>query len=137
LRVLFFFHRYLHKSVLYNLNSSEYFYLIKSPILKFFYKIFHERARYKKFTNERLVYTFHGPLFRKKIKKFNMRFISIRLTRLYFLTFQDYQFRSLLRKAVKLDGNFEVNYMKFLECRLLSIIYRFIIHIIFFGYYVL
>lgn len=106
------------------IKSLSDLYLIRSPYLKFFYKLYYERARYRNFVNKRLVYRFHGPMFRRRRKKFNLRFISIRLTRLYFLTFQDYQFRSLFRRAAKLDGNFEVNYTRLLEGRLLAIIYR-------------
>jgi len=60
--------------------------------------------------------------FRKK--EHNLRFLSIRLTRLYFLTLQDYQFRKLFRKSIKLFGNFESNYCYFLECRIASAFYR-------------
>jgi ribosomal protein S4 len=57
-------------------------------------------------------------------KSYDKRFLSIRLTRLYFLTFQDYQFRQLFKLAGKMDGNLEENYIHFLEGRLLSIVYR-------------
>jgi hypothetical protein len=42
----------------------------------------------------------------KKRRK-NMRFLSLRLARLYFITLQDYQFRSIFRRASKLDGNLD------------------------------
>jgi len=86
------------------INSLSDLYLIRSPFLKFFYKLYYERAKFRSFMNKRLVYKFHGPVFKRKKKKFNWRFVSIRLTRLYFLTFQDYQFRRLFKKAMKLDG---------------------------------
>lgn len=107
-----------------NKRSINELYKLRSPLLKFFYKLYKEKTKLFIFRNKQLIYRFHGPLFKRKRKKFNMRFVSIRLTRLYFLTFQDYQFRKLFRRAIKLDGNFETNYLKFLECRLLSLIYK-------------
>lgn len=60
----------------------------------------------------------------KKRRKFNKRFLSLRIARLYFLTLKDYQFRSLFRRASKLDGNLESNYCLLLECRVMAIFYR-------------
>jgi ribosomal protein S4 len=48
----------------------------------------------------------------------------LRIARLYFLTLKDYQFRSLFRRASKLDGNLEQNYCLLLECRIMAIFYR-------------
>lgn len=107
-----------------NKRSLKELYKLRSPILQFFYKLYREKAKQTYFKHKRLIYKFHGPIFERKKKKFNLRFVSIRLTRLYFLTFQDYQFRKLFRRAIKLDGNFEINYLRFLECRLLAIIYK-------------
>lgn len=121
---MFFFCRNLKSEVKKNINSLTDLYLIRSPYLKFFYRLYYERARYKNFLSKRLVYKFQGPSFVRRRKKFNWRFISIRLTRLYFLTFQDFQYRSLCKRAAKLEGNYEVNYLRFLEGRLLAIIYR-------------
>src|ERR1700733_2607138 len=60
----------------------------------------------------------------KRKKKYNKRWLSIRLTRLYFLTLQNYQFRQLFYKAKKLNGDLESNYCFLLECRLLPLFYR-------------
>jgi len=72
----------------------------------------------------RYVYKFDRPPAFRKWRKYNKRFLSIRLTRLYFLTFQDHQFRKLFRSAAKMDGNFETNYLRFLESRAIAIVYR-------------
>jgi len=72
----------------------------------------------------RYVYCFDMPEFFRKKRTFNRRFVSLRLTRLYFLTFQDYQFRKLFRKAARMAGNFETNYLMFLEGRILGLLYR-------------
>lgn len=50
--------------------------------------------------------------------------MSLRLTRLYFLTLQDHQFRKLFSKARKLTGDLESNYCHLLEGRLLPLFYR-------------
>ena len=57
-------------------------------------------------------------------KRFDKRFLSLRLARLYFLTIKDRQFRSLFKRASKLDGNLESNYCLLLECRIMAIFYR-------------
>jgi ribosomal protein S4 len=56
--------------------------------------------------------------------RFKERFLSIRLTRLYFITFQDHQFRAMFKRASKLDGSMIQNYYYLLECRSLMILYR-------------
>jgi hypothetical protein len=60
----------------------------------------------------------------QKKRKFDKRFVSLRIARLYFLSLKDYQFRSLFKKASKMDGNLENNYCLLLECRIMSILYR-------------
>lgn len=94
----------LETEVKQNVRLLTDLYLIRSPYLKFFYRLFYERASYRNYLSKRLVYKFQGPIFTRRRKKFNWRFLSIRLTRLYFLTFQDFQFRCLRKKATKLDG---------------------------------
>lgn len=116
--------RCVYFKLLKNKRSVQELYKLRSPLLKFFYKLYKEKTKQKLFKNKQLIYRIHGPLFQRRRKKFNMRFISIRLTRLYFLTFQDYQFRRLFRRAIKLDGDFEINYLRYLECRLLAIIHK-------------
>ena len=46
------------------------------------------------------------------------------MTRLYFLTLQDYQFRKLFLRAQKLNGNLITNYCHLLEGRILPVFYR-------------
>jgi len=57
-------------------------------------------------------------------KKLNKKFISLRLTKLFFITLSYKQFRRLGLKAKSNDGFFEQNYLILLEGRILSIIYR-------------
>lgn len=52
---------------------------------------------------------------KQRKKKYNKRWLSIRLTRLYFLTLHDYQFRKLFTRARKITGDLESNYCYLLE----------------------
>jgi len=96
----------------------------KSPYLKFFYKLYDAKQKFRELNKRRYIYRLDIMPVYRKIKKFKKRFVSIRVTRLYFLTFQDYQFRKLFRRASKMDGNMELNYCHLLEGRLLAIVYR-------------
>jgi len=96
----------------------------KSWIVKFFLRIYKERIKRKWKRKRRYIYRIDIiDIFRKK-KKYNIRWLSIRLTRLYFLTLQDYQFRKLFNNARKLTGDLETNYCHLLEGRILTIFYR-------------
>lgn len=108
----------------YSITFSDLVLLIRSAYFKFFYTLWHKRrlrrlARRRKFT-----YRLDVKPIQKRGRKFNARFLSIRLTRLYFLTFQDHQFRRMFRLARLMDGNFERNFFMLLEGRMVSILYR-------------
>jgi ribosomal protein S4 len=96
----------------------------KSWILRFFLKIYKKRIERRWRRLRRYIYRIDiiDLIFRKK--KYNKRWLSIRFTRLYFLTLQDHQFRQLFKKAQKLTGNLNTNYCHLLEGRLLPIFYR-------------
>jgi len=97
---------------------------LKSPYFNFFYKLWYRRRKLWKNWRKPYVYKFDYPVRWRYLRKFNYRFISIRLTKLYYLIFQTHQFRKMFRSAVKKDGNFETNYLRVLECRAVSIAYR-------------
>lgn len=78
--------------------------LVKSPYFKFFYKLYYERKKKRELNRRRYIYRLDIIPFKRVRKKFKKRFLSIRLTRLYFLTFQDHQFRKLFKRSTKLDG---------------------------------
>jgi len=102
--------------------DKELFY--KSWVLRFFFKIYQKsRERYRKYRRR---FLYRIEIIEKRYKKIkNMkRFISLRVSRLYFLILKDYQFRIIFKKALRLDGNMEENYVIFLECRLSPLIYR-------------
>jgi hypothetical protein len=64
--------------------------LLKSRYFKFFFELWWRKRKTWKKRRSRYIYTFDRPSSYKKWLKFNKRFVSIRLTRLYFLTFQDH-----------------------------------------------
>ena len=97
---------------------------IKSYYVKFFFNLRLNRELRKKKSAKRYVYILEKAPIRKWYKKTNWRFVSIRITRLYYFSFQDYQFRKLFRRATKMDGNMESNYLHLIEGRMLGIVYR-------------
>lgn len=112
------------KKWLFRINKINFSIFIKSKIVRFFFFKWILRRSMSWANRQRYVYKFVAPLPYHKQLKFNKRFHSIRLTRLYFLTFNEKRFRTMLRKAAKKDGNFEINYLQYLEGRIFAIIYR-------------
>jgi hypothetical protein len=106
----------------YENNSKENHH--RSWILRFFLKIYKKKIEKWWQNKKRYIYRIDIIDIPKKIKKWNKRWLSIRLCRLYFLTLQDHQFRNIFKKASKLTGNLELNYCYYLECRTITIIYR-------------
>lgn len=102
----------------------QFFKDIMSNIFNFFYKLFAERKRYRRNLRRRYIYRLDIFERRERRRRMSERFASVRITRLYFLTFQDYQFRKLFRRATKKDGDLEINFCYFLEGRLLYVLYR-------------
>jgi len=96
----------------------------KSKYVYFFFKIYLKKLERRWKRRRRYIYRIDIIDIIENKKKFNKRWLSIRLTRLYFLTIKNIQFRTFAKKARKLKGNFETNYCYLLECRLLPLFYR-------------
>lgn len=97
---------------------------IKSPYIRFFYKLNKKTRPNRKKRFRRYIYRLDIlPVFRK-YRSYNDRFVSVRVTRLYYLNYRDTQFRKLFKNCLKKAGNLEENYYYLLEGRLLSIFYR-------------
>lgn len=96
----------------------------KSWLLRFFFRLYTAALERRYERSRRYIYRIDLITHHKKTRKFNKRFLSLRIARLYFITLKDYQFRSLFRRASKLDGNLEQNYCLLLECRIMAIFYR-------------
>lgn len=76
-------------------------YLLKSKYLKFFFELWWRKKKSWRKRRSRYIYTFDRPSMFKRWLKFNKRFVSIRLTRLYFLTFQDHHFENYFENQLK------------------------------------
>ena len=96
----------------------------KSWIIRFFLKIYKKKIEKKWKRMRRYIYRIDIIDIIQRKKKYNKRWLSVRFTRLYFLTLQDHQFRQMFKKARKLEGNLNTNYCHLLEARLLPIFYR-------------
>lgn len=86
--------------------------------------MFKKKDDRRQFNRRRYIYRFDIGRVKIRYRRPNPRFDSVRITRLYFLTYKDYQFRKLFKKASKMDGNLETNYCYLLECRLVGLVYR-------------
>ena len=103
---------------------DNYKILKKSWLIRFFLRIFKTKMFWKWKKLRRYIYRIDIIDIKQRKKKYNKRWLSIRLTRLYFLTLQDHQFRKLFTKARKLTGDLQSNYCHLLEGRLLPLFYR-------------
>jgi len=96
----------------------------RSWLLRFFLKIYKKKIERWWKNRRRYIYRIDIIDIAKKIKKWNKKWLSIRLCRLYFLTLQDHQFRNMFKLASKLTGNLGSNYCYLLECRTITLLYR-------------
>jgi ribosomal protein S4 len=106
-----------------DLNATEHDFK-KSWFIRFFLKIYRAKILLKWKRMRRYIYRIDIINIKKRKRKYKNRWLSLRLTRLYFLTLKDNQFRKIFYKAKKLDGNMESNYLYLLECRVFPILYR-------------
>ena len=95
-----------------------------SWILRFFLKIYKKKIDRWWQNKRRYIYRIDIIDLIKRIKKWKKRWLSIRLTRLYFLTLKDNQFRQMFSQAGKLTGDLVKNYNYLLECRTITLLYR-------------
>lgn len=71
-------------------HEKELALIVKSPYLKFFYKLWARRRLLSSSHKKRYIYRLDMlPPDRPK-RRYNARFLSIRITRLYFITLQDH-----------------------------------------------
>lgn len=93
-------------------------------ISQYFFKKYCDRMEYLRNKKKIYYYRFDVKNILSKKKKINKKFISLRLVKAYFITLTYRHFKKLGRKARKLEGFFEQNYLRLLECRIVSFIYR-------------
>lgn len=98
----------LFSSKLINLFKKIKLQLVRLKDFKFLWQYFFSSwlKRKKRWEESKKRYIYRLDVISKFVKRkyFSIRFLSIRITRLYFWIFQDHQFRKLFRKAVKSDG---------------------------------
>jgi ribosomal protein S4 len=107
-------------------RKTRWLHLIRSGslVLKFFYRLWIRRREVWERRYQHFIYRVDLKPLRYRRHRFNARFLSLRLTRLFFLTIQERQFRRLYKIASERTGNFEENYYHLLEGRMLMILYR-------------
>lgn len=104
------------------MESFSYAMLRKVPNV--FFKIYELKSKRIYRLKQRYLYRLDSEDTYVKRVHYDERFLSVRIIRLYYFTFKDFQFRVLFRKASKLNGDIESNYCYLLEGRLSSIVYR-------------
>lgn len=97
---------------------------IKSPYSKFFFKLWDRKKMFLDAKRQRYVYRLDMLPPDKSRKRFKARFLSIRMTRLFYLTFQDHQYRAIFKRASKKSGNVSDNYCSLIEGRSVMLVYR-------------
>lgn len=93
-------------------------------IVKFFYAIYRRKMDLFIESKKRYIYRVVKKPRVVIPKKMKPRFVSVRLTRIYFISLKDHQFRRILKRCAFLDGNMEDHYLYALEGRLLNVVYR-------------
>lgn len=87
-------------------------------------KLKKDRRAYYRSKKMRFVYDLRYIKPPKKRKRFPTQFLSRKFTKLFYLTLSFSQFRKLSRLAGKMEGSYESNYIRLVECRLLTLLYR-------------
>lgn len=92
--------------------------------MDFFYAAYDRRRRRRRERGRRFVYQLKATDRRRARRSLRKRFVSLRLVKLYYLTFTYRQFRKLARAQRRRQGVFEENFLLALESRLAPLIYR-------------
>jgi ribosomal protein S4 len=92
--------------------------------LDFFFKADDRRRRWRRQRGRRFVYQLKLTEQQKRRRSMNVRFVSLRLVKLYYITYSYRQFRALARTMRRRRGAFEENFLLALESRLAPLLYR-------------
>lgn len=113
------------------LLSNLFFKVFKTKLTKkvrkvysFFSKQWHHQKRKKIYYKSQFIYEVRNKVIRRKIYFTKDQFASLRVARLFFILYNYRQLKRLNKKAKKMDGVFEQNYLLLMECKLASFIYR-------------
>lgn len=95
-----------------------------SRLIDFFFKAEERRRRRRRERGRRFVYQLKVADRYKRRKALKQRFVSLRLIKLYYITYSYRQFRTLARTMRRRHGLFEENFLLALESRVAPLIYR-------------
>ena len=96
----------------------------KTKIAKLFNSWDVERAEYRRQKRLRYVYRIDLDQPARVRKRQKWRFVTRRLSRLFYLTLSYSQFRRLANTATKLEGSWESHFIMLVENRLIGMLYR-------------
>jgi hypothetical protein len=95
-----------------------------SRLLDFFFAADERRRRQRRERGRRFVYQLEVTDRQRPRRPLKHRFVSLRLVKLYYLTYSYRQFRALARSMRRRQGNFEHNFLLALESRAAPLVYR-------------
>jgi ribosomal protein S4 len=86
---------------------------------------FEKKKQYKKiYYRKRFIYDIRESFKAKKKYFTRTQFATLRITRLFYIIYTYKQLKILCKKAKKMDGLFQQNYILLMECKLPTFIYR-------------
>jgi ribosomal protein S4 len=95
-----------------------------NQVSRMFIQLKKDRRAYYLSKKMRFVYDLRYIKPPKRRKRFPTKFLSRKFTKLFYLTLSFAQFRKLAKLAGRMEGSFESNYIRLVECRLLTLLYR-------------
>jgi ribosomal protein S4 len=98
---------------------------ISNNWIRFFSFFIKRRLKFKKFYFKMpFIYEWKNIYLKYKTYKTKNYFLSLRITRLFYIIYTYRQLKQKANKAKHMDGLFENNYMVLIECKIPSFIYR-------------
>lgn len=95
-----------------------------SRLLDFFFLTTERRRRFQRERWRRFIYQLEVDDLHRPKKPLKQRFVTLRLVKLFYLTYSYRQFRHLARTMRRRQGAFEENFLLALESRLAPLVYR-------------
>lgn len=89
-----------------------------------FYESQERQGRYRRQRGRRFIYQLQLPERHPSPPELNLRFVSLRLVKLYYISYSYRQFRALARTMRRRRGAFEENFLMALESRVSALLYR-------------
>lgn len=83
-----------------------------------------ERIARKWYYKREFIYTFRKKIKFRRKKRIKKRYLLPRYLKHYYLILKMDQFRRFQKLAINKKGNFDANYITFVECRIFMMVYR-------------